>query len=62
MAGVTSLAPTLIAEGLWILAAAAWIVVVANYLWRSGNQGGSIREDLRDPVQGAFASLIMLKE
>ncbi|MGO4782737.1 hypothetical protein [Cryobacterium sp. W22_MBD10_FK3] len=57
MAGATSLAPQIIAEGLWMLAAAAWIAVVANYLWRSRNRGGSIREDLRDPVQGAFASL-----
>lgn len=57
MAAATSLAVPLIAEGLWILAAAAWIAVVANYLRRSRNRGGSIREDLRDPVQGAFASL-----
>ena len=57
MAGVTSLAPQIIAEGLWMLAAAAWIAVVVNYLWRARNHGGSIREDLRDPVQGAFASL-----
>jgi tellurite resistance protein len=57
MAGVSSLAPQFIAEGLWMLAAAAWIAVVANYLWRSRNRGGSIRADLRDPVQGAFASL-----
>ena len=57
MAAHTSLAPPIIAEGLWMLAAAAWIVVVSNYLWRSRNRGGSIREDLRDPVQGAFASL-----
>lgn len=57
MAGVTSLAPQILAEGLWMLAAMAWIAVVANYLWRAHNRGGSIREDLRDPVQGAFASL-----
>jgi tellurite resistance protein len=57
MAAATSLAPPAIAEGLWLLAALAWIVVTANYLWRSGNRGGSIRADLRDPVQGAFASL-----
>ena len=57
MASVTSLAPQAIAEGLWMLAATAWIAVVANYLWRSRNRGGSIRADLHDPVQGAFASL-----
>jgi len=57
MAGAASLAPQFIAEGLWMLAAVAWIAVVANYLWRSRNRGGSIRDDLRDPVQGAFASL-----
>ena len=57
MAGVTALAPRIIAEGLWMLAAVAWIAVVANYLWRARNRGGSILEDLRDPVQGAFASL-----
>ena len=57
MAGVTALAPRIIAEGLWMLAAVAWTAVVANYLWRARNRGGSILEDLRDPVQGAFASL-----
>lgn len=57
MAAVTALAPQIIAEALWILAAVAWIAVVANYLWRSRNRGGSVRKDLRDPVQGAFASL-----
>jgi len=57
MASVTALAPQFIAEVLWMLAAAAWIAVVANYLWRSRNRGGSIRADLCDPVQGAFASL-----
>ena len=58
MAAVTSLAPPFIAEGFWMLAAAAWIAVVANYLGRSRNRGGrSILDDLRDPVQGAFASL-----
>ena len=57
MAARTSLAPHVIAEGLWMLAAAALIVVVTNYLWRCRNRGGSIRHDLHDPVQGAFASL-----
>ncbi|POH64592.1 C4-dicarboxylate transporter [Cryobacterium sp. TMN-39-2] len=57
MAAHTSLTPNIIAEGLWMLAAAAWIVVVTNYLRRSGYHGGSIGEDLRDPVQGPFASL-----
>lgn len=57
MATQTSLAPGAIAEGLWMLAAAAWIVVVVNYLRRSRNRGGSIRADLHHPVQGAFASL-----
>lgn len=57
MTAQTSLAPQSIAEGLWALAAVAWIAVVANYLWRARNRGGSIRMDLRDPVQGAFASL-----
>ena len=57
MAAGTDLAPQIIADGLWMLAAAAWITVVANYLWRSRNRGGSVLEDLRDPVQGAFASL-----
>ncbi len=57
MAEHISLAPRAIAEGLWMLAAAAWIVVVGNYLRRSRNRGGSIRADLHHPVQGAFASL-----
>lgn len=57
MATQTSLAPSAISEGLWMLAAAAWVVVVVNYLWRSGYQGGSVRADLQHPVQGAFASL-----
>lgn len=57
MAARTSLAPNAIAEALWMLAAAAWLVVVANYCWRSRSWPGSIQQDLRDPVQGAFASL-----
>ncbi|HEY8721201.1 hypothetical protein [Pengzhenrongella sp.] len=57
MAARTGLATNAIAEVLWSVAALAWIVVVTNYLWRSGNRGGSVRADLRDPVQGAFASL-----
>ena len=57
MAAQITLAPSGIAEGLWMLASAAWIGVVANYLWRSRNHGRSIGADLRHPVQGAFASL-----
>lgn len=57
MAAHTSLAPNVIAEALWLLAAVAWIIVVTNYLWRARTAGRSIRADLRDPVQGAFASL-----
>jgi tellurite resistance protein len=57
MAARTGLTANAIAEALWIVAALAWIVVVANYLWRSRNRGGSILTDLRDPAQGPFASL-----
>jgi tellurite resistance protein len=57
MAARASLADEAIAEALWMLAAAVWIAVVANYLWRSRLDGGRVRNDLRDPVQGAFASL-----
>ncbi|RYV49786.1 C4-dicarboxylate transporter [Pengzhenrongella frigida] len=57
MAARAGLVTNVIAELLWTVAALAWVVVVVNYLARSRNRGGSIAADLRDPVQGAFASL-----
>lgn len=57
MAARTVAAPPVIAEVLWALAAVALLTVVPNYLWRARGQGGTVLGDLRDPVQGAFASL-----
>lgn len=58
MAAHTGLATSAIAEALWILAAAVWIVVVTNYVWRSRNEDGSILRDLQDPVEGPSASAV----
>ena len=49
--------PGVVGDLLWFVALIAWVGVTGNYLLRSRHCGGSIRGDLDDPVQGAFATL-----
>jgi tellurite resistance protein len=57
-AAILKLAPTAVADALFIITAAAWLVLIAGYLPQVPRRPGGWRAELADPVMGPFVSLI----
>jgi tellurite resistance protein len=57
-AAILKLAPTAAADALFIITAAAWLVLIAGYLSQAPRRPGGWRTELADPVMGPFVSLI----
>jgi tellurite resistance protein len=57
-AAVLKLAPAVVADALFIITAAVWLVLVAGYLSQVPRRPGGWRAELADPVMGPFVSLI----
>jgi tellurite resistance protein len=57
-AAMLGLAPSLVADILFIIAALVWLVLVVGYLLEVPRRPGGWRSELADPVLGPFVSLI----
>jgi tellurite resistance protein len=57
-AALLKLAPAIVADILFIITAAVWLVLVVGYLSQVPRRPGSWRAELADPVLGPFVSLI----
>jgi tellurite resistance protein len=57
-AALLRLAPALVADILFIITAAVWLVLVVGYLSQVPRRPGGWRAELADPVLGPFVSLI----
>jgi tellurite resistance protein len=60
VAAAHGLAPVSVGGGLLVVAAAAWVAVLAAYLRGLRPLGATLRQDLTDRTAGPFASLIVL--
>jgi tellurite resistance protein len=57
-AAILKLAPTVVADALFIITAAVWLVLIVGYLSQVPRRPGGWRAELADPVMGPFVSLI----
>jgi tellurite resistance protein len=57
-AAILKLAPTVVADALFIITAAVWLVLIVGYLSQVARRPGGWRAELADPVMGPFVSLI----
>jgi tellurite resistance protein len=57
-AAILKLAPTAVADALFIITAAVWLVLIVGYLSQVPRGPGGWRAELADPVMGPFVSLI----
>jgi tellurite resistance protein len=57
-AAMLGLAPALVADALFLITAAVWLVLVVGYLSQVPRRPGGWRQELTDPVLAPFVSLI----
>jgi tellurite resistance protein len=56
IAAATLHAPAIVADGLWVAAAVAWVAIIVRYLSRVGRLA-NVPADVRHPVLGPFTAL-----